>query len=84
MTFRETVMRLLDRGPEVGSPDDLVELVRVPIHLGPMTVASLQAQGFHAVGRDAMNLVTRSLTDCVIVVKRGELEPASAALAKLL
>jgi hypothetical protein len=84
MAFRAWVMRMLDRGPEVGGPDDLVELVRVPGYQGPMTVASLQAQGFHAAGSDTMNYVTRTLSDCRIVVKRCELEQASTALTKLL
>ena len=84
MTVRETVKRLLDRGPEVATPDDLVELVRVPGYLGPMTLASLQEQGFHATGTDAMNLATGVLSDFRIVVKRRELERASAALEKLL
>jgi hypothetical protein len=48
-----------------------------------MTIANLQEQGFHATGTDAMNLATRTLTDCRILIKPGELERAAAALEEL-
>ena len=42
MRFRDSLLKLVDRGPNAGRPDDPVELARVPAFLGPMTVASLR------------------------------------------
>jgi hypothetical protein len=84
MGFRDKVLKLLDLGPDAGSPDDPVELARVPAYLGPMTVASLREQGFRVSGENAFNVVTDTLSDCRILVRREDLAAATAALAALL
>ena len=81
MGFRDRLLKLLDRGENAGSPDDPVELVRVPAHLGPMTVASLRDQGFHVTGEAAFSVITDTLSDYRILVRREDLAAASAALA---
>ena len=84
MTLRDTLFRFLDRGPEPGRPQDPVEVVRIPAHLGPMTIASLQQRGFHATGEEAMSVVTRTTSDYRLLVRRSEAEAAVVALNELL
>ena len=70
---------LLSHG-EAPDPDALVEIALVRISSGPMTVAKLCSEGFHAVGIEDFNIVTRVCSDYRILVPRHEADAASALL----
>ncbi|CAB4873810.1 unannotated protein [freshwater metagenome] len=70
---------MLSRG-EPADPDELVEVALVRIASGPMTVARLCSEGFHAVGNETFNIVTNVCSDYRILVPRREADGASALL----
>jgi hypothetical protein len=80
MTIRETLDRLLSRGGTPENPDELVEIAIVPLAVGPMSVETLCAAGFHASGAPTFNIVTDVASDYRILVPRHE---APAAMKHL-
>ena len=56
----------------------------VPIGSGPMTVATLCGEGFHATGSETFNVATNLLSDYRILVPRREAEQVTARLQKIL
>ena len=80
MTFRDAVNRWLTRGNGVENPDEPVEIAIIPLAIGPMTVESLCAEGFHAVGAPTFNMVTDVASDYRIVVPRNEAAAATQCL----
>ena len=80
MSLRDRFVALLTRGSVDETPDQLVELIRLPLHQGPLTLRLLRDDGFAAVGEEAFNVVTRSVTDYRILVPRRELTAAETAL----
>lgn len=80
MKIIERLAGLLGRGAADPDPDAFVEVARLPLHLGPMTLDRLRDEGFTAMGEEVFNVVTRSTTDYRILVPRHEADAALAAL----
>lgn len=84
MTIRDAVIRLLSRGSVPENPDELVEIAIVPLAVGPMTLETLCAAGFHASGAPTFNIVTDVASDYRIVVPRDEASAAAKSLEGIL
>jgi len=83
MGLRDAFVRLLSRGSDVQlNPNEPVELTTVPHHEGPLIVAELRNGGVAADAVDSYNLVTRTLTDARIMVRRGDFDAAERVLAE--
>ncbi len=80
MGFRESLWKLLDRKPVELDPDEVIEIANVPITNGPMSVASLCRDGFHAVGVEAFSATSKTLNRYSIMVPRREAPRATAKL----
>jgi hypothetical protein len=81
MTVREAVYRWLGRGSSAAEdPEETVEIAIIPLTVGPMTVESLCARGFHASGAPTFNIVTDVASDYRILVPRKEAVEATKCL----
>jgi len=80
MTVRDAMNRWLSRGNSVEDPEEPVEIAIIPLAMGPMTVESLCAEGFHATGAPTFNIVTDVASDYRIVVPRNEAAAAMQCL----
>lgn len=76
MGLRAGFWKLLAKGGDEAAPDELVELVTVPQHEGPLMAADLEAHGIEATLEDAFDLVTRTLSSSRIMVRRIDLAAA--------
>ena len=80
MGLRSRLSDLLGGGdPADDDPDELIELVTVPSFEAGLIVADLDAHDISSTTTDAFNLVTRSLTDTRIMIRRAD-GPAAQAL----
>jgi hypothetical protein len=84
MGVRDALYRLLNRGAHVADPDEPMEVALVPIGAGPMAVATLCSEGFHATGNETFNIATNVLSDYRILVPRREADRAAARLQAIL
>ena len=82
MSLRAKFFAWLSRG-DPGDPAELLEITRLPIAGGPLTVAALRDAGFSAVGEEAFNIVTRTASDYRVLVPRGEADRALEFLGQL-
>ena len=81
MGLRAGFWKLLARGgDDTSAPDELVELVTVPQFEAPMMKASLAVQGIDATLEDAFDLVTKTLSQSRVLVRRDDLPAAQAAI----
>lgn len=81
MGLREAFVKLLARGeaPEP-DPDDWCELVTVPQFEAPLVIQRLNDAEVTVNQQESFNLVTRTLTDVTILVRRSDLDAAQAAI----
>lgn len=79
--MRDRFVRLLSSGAQ-GPPDEdeLIELVTVRYHEGPLVLAELRNGGVAAVGVDTYNPATRTVADARIMVRRGDAVDAQRIL----
>ena len=80
MSIRDKILRMLSRGAPTDDPSEFIEISRLPIAQGPMTVDRLRDEGFHPRGAEAFSVLTKSLTDYSISVARHEAQAASMAI----
>ena len=76
------MMNLLSKGsaPEP-DPDQFVELVTVPAFEAALVVQELQAHDIEVQQVEAFNVVSRTLSDVAVHVRRSQLDRAEQALA---
>jgi hypothetical protein len=83
MTFKERLVRLLDRGEVTEpAPDSVVELEDVWLHEGPRLLQVLEHAGIQANGVESSNVATEAtaMTRMRIFVRYEDLHRAKAAL----
>ena len=84
MGFRTRLFDLLARGaPVERDPDEIVEVADVPLHVGPILVASLKESGVEASGVESYDIRSSVTTRMRIMVRRRDLESASALVDEL-
>lgn len=83
MALRGMFRRMLERGeaPEA-DPLEMAELVTVNAFEAPMIAEMLDEAGIDATVTDAFDLVTQSLTQARIDVRRGDLDAAQQVLVQ--
>ena len=82
MGLRDAFVRMLSTRPdEPVDEDEPVELMTVPLFDGPLVVAELDDAGISASAVDAFSVVTQVASDARIMVRRGDIEAAQAALS---
>jgi hypothetical protein len=75
---------LLTRGePAERDPDEIVEVADLPLHIGPIIVASLTESGVEASGVESYDIRSSVTTRMRIMVKRRDVESASALIDEL-
>lgn len=81
MGLREGLWKLLARG-EAGEldPDEMVELVTVPQHQGPLMQANLSAHGIDATLQVAFDVATRSASLLLVRVRRVDFDGAQEVI----
>ncbi len=81
MGLRESFWKLLARG-EAGEldPDELVELVTVPQHQGPLMQANLADHGIDATLQVAFDIATRSASLLQVRVRRADFDAAQEVI----
>ena len=83
VTFKERILRLLDRGDtSEPAPDSVVELEDVWLHEGPRLLQVLEHAGVQANGVESSNVATgaTAMTRMRIFVRYEDLSRAKAAL----
>jgi len=80
MTVRDSIMRWLSRGETVEDSEEPIELTVVPLAVGPITVETLRARGFHASGAPAFSVITDVGSNYRILVLRKEFTAATSCL----
>ena len=83
MGLKQRFFDLLSRG-DPGDQAEFVEIARVHVGRGPLTVAALKDEGFHATGDETFNIVTNTSSDYRILVPRREADRAMAHLNTIL
>jgi hypothetical protein len=83
VSLRTKFFEWLSRG-DPGDPNELVEVARVRIGRGPLTVEELCSAGFHATGDETFNIVTNTSSDYRVLVPRVEADRAMEHLKGIL
>jgi hypothetical protein len=82
--LRTRFLDLLARGERAErDPEEVVEVADVPLHIGPILVASLKERGIEASGVESYDIRSSVTTRMRIMVRRKDLEPASAVIDEL-
>jgi hypothetical protein len=75
--LRRWLYRMLARGEVADSdPNELVEVITVPLARGPMLVAALTQQRIQAVGIESFDVATDTRSRMRIMVRRSDLAVA--------
>jgi hypothetical protein len=84
MGLRQKLIEVLSRGEPDPEPDEeeFVELERVPLHFGPLTVETLGAAGIEALQFEEFDPVTAQ-SRSLIKVRRRQVAEATATLDEL-
>ena len=84
MGLRAGLWKLLARGggSDEPSPDELVELVRVPQHEAPLMQANLADHGIEASLEEVFDLVTSMEVSSRVLVRRADLAAAQDAITE--
>lgn len=81
MGLREGFWKLLARGePGELDPDEMVELVTVPQHKGPLMQAHLSDHGIDATLQVAFDVATRSASLLLVSVRRADFDAAQKVI----
>jgi hypothetical protein len=82
--LRTLLLDMLARGePAERDPDEIVEVADVPLHNGPIIVASLTESGIEATGVESYDIRSSVTTRMRIMVRRSDVAAASALIDKL-
>ncbi|NLD76645.1 MAG: hypothetical protein GX643_08245 [Acidimicrobiales bacterium] len=84
MGWRDGLMRLLSRGEEKenrSDADDWCELVTVPQFEAPLLVHRLEANDIEVTQQESFDLVTKTLSQVTILVRRAQLTTAQELTA---
>ena len=83
MTIRSAFFRFISRGDVPQNSHELVEIAVLPLAVGPMCVATLCNDGFHATGAPTFNIATDIASDYRVLVPREEAASATQRLDEL-
>jgi hypothetical protein len=82
MGFRNWSTRLVSRSRKVPSDDsELVEVARIPVFAGPLLCQRLSDAGIANWPEDSFSLVTKSLTETRVLVRRSDRAAADRIVA---
>ena len=76
------LVRILRGTPTSGDPDEFVELLTVSSGSAPLLLRGLATLDIDAQGQPTYNVVTRTLADNRVLVRRRDMAAALAALEK--
>jgi hypothetical protein len=84
MGVRERLLSILNKRPAPETdPDELIEIMAVPLYEGPLLVAALEKEGIASCAIEAFNVVTKTLSHVRISVASRDAVAALAILNRI-